>query len=52
MNIEVQDMETYQFFVVPIVNLKITGELEFLPRAPVLKYKARADLYDKEAPKD
>ena len=38
MNIEGQDLETYQFFVVRIGNLKITEEIEFHPRAPVLKY--------------
>ena len=29
MNIEGQEMETYQFFVVPIGNAKITEETEF-----------------------
>ena len=45
-------METYQIFVVLMGNAKITEELEFQSRAPVLKYQAREDLYDKEAPKD
>ena len=31
---------------------KITEEIEFFPRALVLKYQARGDFYDKEAPKD
>ena len=39
MNIEGQEMETYQFFVVPIGNAKITEETEFYPRALVLKYQ-------------
>ena len=30
MNIEGQEMETYQIFVVPMVNEKNTEELEFL----------------------
>ena len=38
MNIEGQDMEAYQFFVVLIVNVKIIEEIEFHPRAIVLKY--------------
>ena len=38
MNIEGQEMETYQFFLVPIGNAKITEEIDFHPRAPVLKY--------------
>ena len=48
MNIEGKEMEMYQFFLVPIDNSEITEETEFLPRAPVLKYKPRNDLYDKE----
>ena len=52
MNIEGQDTETYQIFVVPIGNAKITEEIEFQPRATVLKYKARGDLYYTEAPAD
>ena len=52
MNIESQDMETYQIFVVQMDNAKITEELEFHPRSPVLKYQAREDLGDKESPKD
>ena len=52
MNIEVQVMEIYQIFLVPMGNAKITEELEFQPRAAVLKYLARQDLDDKEALKD
>ena len=33
-------------------NAKITEEIQFHPRPTVLKYKAREDLNDKEAPKD
>ena len=44
-------MKTYQIFVVPMGDAKITEELEFYPRATVLRYKARNDLYDKGAPK-
>ena len=33
-----QEMQTYQLFVVPIGNEKITEETDFHPRAPVLKY--------------
>ena len=52
MNIEGQEMETYQFFVVPTGNAKITEEPEFHPIALLLKYQARENLDDKEAPKD
>ena len=45
-------METYQLFVVLIGNEKITEEMEFFQRAPVLEYQAREDLDNKEAPKD
>ena len=45
-------METYQIFVFPMGNEKITEELEFHSRAPVLKYQAREDLDDKDAPTD
>ena len=38
MNINGQDMKTYQLFVVSIGNEKITDKQEFHPRAPVLKY--------------
>ena len=38
MNIKGQDMKTYQFFVVAIGNEKIIEEIEFRPRAPVIKY--------------
>ena len=38
MNIKSQVMKTYQLCVVPIGNSKITEEIEFCPRAPVLKY--------------
>ena len=31
-------MKTYQLFVVPVGNAKIAEEIEFHPRAPVLKY--------------
>ena len=51
MNIKVQEMETYQIFVVPMGNTKITEEIEFHPRATVLKHQAREYFYDKEAPK-
>ena len=40
-------METFQFFVVPIGNGKIIYEIEFHPRAPVIKYQASEDLDDK-----
>ena len=52
MNIEGQEMETYQLFLVSMGNEKITEGTEFHQRAPVLKYQAREDLYYKEAPKD
>ena len=52
MNIEGQDMETYQIYLIPMGKVKITEELKFHPRAPVLKYQAGGDLYYKEAPKD
>ena len=38
MNIEGKDMETNQIFVVPMVNAKITEEIEFHPREPMIKY--------------
>ena len=38
MNIEIQEMGTYQVFVVTIGNEKITEETGFHKRAPVLKY--------------
>ena len=38
MNIEGQDMEKYKIFVFLMGNAKITEEIEFHPRAPVLKY--------------
>ena len=47
MNIEGQEIVTYQIFVVPMSNAKISEDLEFYPRAPVLKYQARGDLDDK-----
>ena len=47
MNIEGQDMEKYQFFVVTTGNAKITAEIEIHPKAPVLKYQAGKDLDDK-----
>ena len=37
MNSECQEMGTYQIFVVPMGNAKITEELDFHPRAPVLR---------------
>ena len=52
MNSEVQDIETYKIFVVPVGNGKNTEEIEFHPRAPVIKYESREDLDDKEVPKD
>ena len=45
-------METYQIFVFPVGNAKIIEEIEFHPRAPVLKHQASDGLDDKEAPKD
>ena len=47
MNIEGQDMETYQFFVVPIGNAKTMEVIDFHPISPVLKYKSREDFNDK-----
>ena len=44
MNIEGQDIETYQLFSVLIGNAKITEEIEFHPRAPVIKCQSREDL--------
>ena len=44
MNIEGQEMETYKIFLVPISNAKITEEIEFHPRAPVIKCQSREDL--------
>ena len=44
MNIEGQEMERYQLFAVPIGNAKITEEIEFHPRAPVIKCQSREDL--------
>ena len=44
-------METYQIFLVPMVNTKITEKMEFQPRTPVLKNQAREDLDDKGSPK-
>ena len=52
MNIEGQDIETYQTCVLLICNEKITEEFEFHPRARVLKYQVRGHLDDKEPPKD
>ena len=52
MNIEGQKMETYKIFVVPMGNEKNTQEVEFQPRATVIKYQARKDLDNKEVPKD
>ena len=52
MNIEGQDMETYQLILVPMSNTKITEELYFNPISPVLKYQAWEDLDNKEALKD
>ena len=52
MNIEGQEMETYQIFVFPIGDANITEEVWFHPRAPVLKYQAREYWYDKEVPKN
>ena len=37
-NIEGQQMETYQIFLFPVGNTRITEELDVHPRAPVLKY--------------
>ena len=42
-------METYQIFVVPMGNAKITEEIYFRTRAPVLIYQAREYLNDKQA---
>ena len=50
MNVEVQEMETYQLFVVLIFNAKVTEEIEFCPRAIIPKYESREYLDDKEAP--
>ena len=47
MNIEGQEMDTYQFATFLIGNANITEEIEFQPRAPVIKYQAREDLDDK-----
>ena len=47
MNIEGQEMETYQLFVVLIGSAKILEEIEFHPREPVIQYQAREDLNDK-----
>ena len=57
MNTEGQQMEKYKSFVVPMVNNKITGELESqAPKDPATKNnkieKSRYDLDDKEAPKE
>ena len=52
MNIEGREMETYQFFVVVIDHAKITEEIEFHPREPVIKCQARENFDGKEAPKD
>ena len=46
MNIEGQEIETYQIFFVPTSNAKII-KLEFQPRAPVPKDQAMEDLDDK-----
>ena len=43
-------MERYQLFAVPIGNAKITEEIEFHPRPPVIRYQSRENLDDKEAP--
>ena len=51
MNLWGQEMQIYQFFVLLIVSANITQVIEFHPRAPVLKYQAREDLNDEEAPK-
>ena len=51
MNIERQEIEAYQIFVVPMSNAKII-KTEFRPREPVPKYQSTEDLDDKEAPKD
>ena len=53
MNTEGQDMETYQIFLVPMGNTKITEELELQPRKYSVipnnkKEKARDDLDDGE----
>ena len=48
MNIGSQKMETYQIFVIPVGNEKITEGIEFHPREPLLKYKSREDLDHKE----
>ena len=52
MNIEGQDMETHEIFVVPTGNANITKEPYFQPISPVIKYQTRQDFDDKEAPKD
>ena len=44
-------METYQLCVFQISNEKITYEIYLHQRTSVLKYKARDNLDDKEAPK-
>ena len=49
MNIEGQEIETYQIFVASMGNAKITEELDFFLWAPVIKYQSREDFDDKEA---
>ena len=52
MNIEGQEMKTYQIFVVPICNTKIIQEIQIHPREPFLKYQVRDNLDDKQSLKD
>ena len=41
-NIKGQEIKTYQLYVVPIGNEKITETIEFHPESPVLKYHQKS----------
>ena len=52
MNIEGQEMEIYQIFVFPMGDNKITEEIQFHPRKPMLKHQAKEGLDYESPPKN